>query len=119
MAHRDRRKTDDLTDVLFILEHYSRYELEDRIFDELADRLAGGELPFEQAGAFLVGRDVATQCRPASRPKLAAILDNLLSDEVPLAQLVAPALDEVSWQQRFDSITGLFRRFSDGFLQNR
>jgi hypothetical protein len=50
VAHRDRRKTDDLADVLFILENYSRYELEDRIFDELADQLASGELPFEHAG---------------------------------------------------------------------
>ncbi len=85
----------------------------------MADQLAGGELPFEQAGAFLLGRDVATQCRPSSRPELAAILEDLLRDEAPLAQLIAPGLDEESWQKRFDFITGLFRRFRDGFLHNR
>jgi predicted nucleotidyltransferase len=119
VAHRDRSKTDDLTDVLFILEHYSRNELEDRIFDELADQLASGELPFELAGSFLLGRDVATQCRPSSRPEVAGILDDLLSDEAPLTHLVAPQLDEEGWQKRFDFITGLFRRFREGFLQNR
>ena len=55
VAYEDRGKTDDLADVLFVLENFSRYELENRIFEELAEQLARGELPFEEAGAFLSG----------------------------------------------------------------
>jgi predicted nucleotidyltransferase len=117
-AHRDRGKTDDLADVLFIVEHYSRYELEGRIFDELAEQLASGELPFEQAGAFLLGRDVATQCSPTNRPKVAIILNDLLTDRGTLARLVPAALEEESWEKRFALMTGLFEKLRDGFLRH-
>lgn len=118
VAHADRRKTDDLVDVVFILEQYSRYELEDRIFDELGDQLATGELPFEQAGAFLLGRDVANQCRPSNRPKLATILNDLLRDRDTLARLVPRALDEASWVKKFALITELFASLRQGFLRH-
>src|SRR5262249_34980618 len=117
VAYRDRRRNEDLTDVLFILENYSRYELEDRIFDELADELARGELPFEQAGAFLLGRDVATQCSLSSHPKVAGILNDLLSDRDALARLVPQALEEETWEKRFAFITELFERLKGGFLE--
>ena len=48
IAYKDRSRADDLRDVLFILEYYSRYELEDRIFDELSELLANGELQMVQ-----------------------------------------------------------------------
>jgi predicted nucleotidyltransferase len=119
VAYRDRGRTDDLVDVLFILENYSQYELENRIFDELTDQLASGELPFEQAGAFLLGRDVAAQCSPSNRPKVGCILDDLLCDRDALARLVPPALDEESWEKRFASITDSFGRLKSGFLERR
>jgi predicted nucleotidyltransferase len=116
VAHRDRRKTDDLADVLFILENYSRYELEDRIFDELSDQLASGALPFDRAGAFLLGRDMAAQCNPSNRPKLATILNDLLREPDTLARLLPPALEQDSWDKRFAFIADLFGRLRDGFV---
>jgi predicted nucleotidyltransferase len=117
VAYYDRRKIDDLADVLFILENYSRYELEDRIFDELAELLARGDLPFEQAGAFLLGRDVAAQCSPPHRPKVKGILDDVLGDREMLARLVPPVIDEESWDKRFTFISDLFRRLTAGFME--
>jgi predicted nucleotidyltransferase len=117
VAHQDRRKTDDLADVLFILENYSRYELEDRIFDELADQLASGALPFDQAGAFLLGRDMAAQCSPSNLPKVAAILNDLLREPETLARLLPPALEQDSWDKRFAFTGDLFGRLRDGFVR--
>jgi predicted nucleotidyltransferase len=88
VAYQDRNKADDLADVLFILEYYSRYELDARILDELAEQLAGGKLPFEYAGAYLLGRDMAAQCSPSNRLKLGDILDDLLRERDALARLV-------------------------------
>ena len=115
VSHRDRGKIDDLADVLFILENYSRYELEERIFEELAGPLASGELPFEQAAAFLLGRDMVAQCSLANRSKVAGILDDLLDDKEALIRLVPPAIDEQSWEERLTLIKGLFMRLTAGF----
>lgn len=115
VAYRDRTRTDDLRDVFFILEQYARHELEDRIFDELSDLLAGGGLAFEQAGAFLLGRDISTQCNPSNRSAVLQILQDLLSkDAGPLASLVLMSLDQEDWEKRFDTITQLFRALKDG-----
>ncbi len=74
IAYKDRSRADDLRDVLFILEYYSRYELEDRIFDELSELLANGELEFEQAGAFLLGRDISSQCSLSNQSVCAGLV---------------------------------------------
>jgi len=116
IAYSDRRRSDDLADVLFILEQYSHHELEDRIFEELADQLARGDLAFEQAGAFLLGRDVSRQCHPSNLPKLSAILNDILGHEAILAELVSPRFDDEIWERRFESVTALFRTFRDGLL---
>ncbi len=119
VAHSDRRRSEDLADVLFILEQYSRYELEERIFDELTEQLAHGDLPFEQAGAFLLGRDVSLQCHPSNRPRIATILDDVLSHESLITGLVPNRLDEETWQKQIECATGLFRSFQNGFLRRR
>jgi len=58
-AFNDRKKADDLRDLYFILDNYDQAGNEDRIFDELSDRLADGKLDYECAGAYLLGTDVA------------------------------------------------------------
>jgi hypothetical protein len=62
---------------------------------------------------------MAAQCSPSNRPKLAGILNDLLSDRDALARLAPPAFDEESWDKRFASITELFGSLKGGFLEGR
>jgi hypothetical protein len=63
---------------------------------------------------------MAAQCSPSNRPKLAGILNDLLSDRDALARLLLPPpLDEESWDKRFALIIELFGRLEGGFLEHR
>ena len=79
MAYKDRKLEKDLFDIHFILEHATEV-FSERVFDELADALAEGRLDYDQAGAFLLGRDLANQATTDVISVLSGILSNLIND---------------------------------------
>ena len=76
-AFNDRRKDDDLRDLYFILDNYDRAGNEDRIFEELSESLSSGEMDYESAKAFLLGKDVRRLISPKTHEVLMNILEEL------------------------------------------
>jgi predicted nucleotidyltransferase len=77
IAFYDRRKDDDLRDLFFILDNYDKAGNEDRIFEELSESLSSGELDYESAKAFLLGKDVRRLISPKTHVILMKILGEL------------------------------------------
>ena len=79
MAYADRKLEKDLGDLDFILRHATEAFLE-RVFDELGDLLADERLGYDEAGAYLLGKDLATQAPGPVAPELLRVLGALLGD---------------------------------------
>jgi predicted nucleotidyltransferase len=116
VAFHDRRKFDDLRDILFILEKYFEYEDINRIFDELSDQLAAGEISFDNAGQYLIGRDVGRLCHSQTREKVVSVLDELLINpiESDLLKVLGSGLDSEEWESRRNRYFGMIGSFRDG-----
>ena len=76
-AFGDRGKIDDLGDLYFILDKYDRADNEERIFQELFELLSSGELDYESAKAFLLGKDVRRVISPKTQETLVHKLEDL------------------------------------------
>ena len=76
-AFDDRGKIDDLGDLYFILDNYDRADNEERIFQELFELLSSGELDYESAKAFLLGKDVRRLISPKTHEILVHKLEDL------------------------------------------
>lgn len=90
-AYQDRNSetAKDLEDVLFILKHYLQIASnEERIFDELSSMLASGDLSYDVAGPYLLGRDIAAIVMPDIRAALQDALE-------PLVNPFSPQLDQI------------------------
>jgi len=114
-AFADRKHTDDLKDVEFILKHYLQYSNEDRIFDELATQLASGEIAYQQAGQFLLGKDAGQLCNRQTIERLLPILDSLVDPySEKIGKLVGPVGNVEEDEKRRREIATLFTSFRDG-----
>jgi len=117
-AFADRKHTDDLKDVEFILKHYLQYHNEDRIFDELAEKLTNGEIEYQQAGPFLLGKDAGQLCNRQTIERLLPILDSLIDPySEKIGKLVGPIGDVDEEEKRRREIAANFKAFQDGIKQ--
>jgi len=117
-AFADRKHTDDLKDVEFILEHYLQYHNEDRIFDELAENFASGTFEYQQAGPFLLGKDAGQLCNRQTIERLLPILDSLVDPySEKIEKLLGPIGDVDEEEKRRREIAANFKAFQDGIKQ--
>ncbi|MBD1888922.1 nucleotidyl transferase AbiEii/AbiGii toxin family protein [Coleofasciculus sp. FACHB-SPT9] len=80
---RQERTKKDLQDIDFILVHYSD---DDRVFDELAEELAEGQIEYLDAAIYLLGRDIRKIFRDETVVQLNALLERLVhksDDDAP------------------------------------
>ncbi|MGH7456382.1 MAG: hypothetical protein ACRENG_33840, partial [bacterium] len=117
-AFADRKHIDDLKDAEFILKHYLQYHNENRVFDELATPLASGEITYQQAGPFLLGKDAGQLCNRQTIERLLPILDSLVDPySERIGKLVGPIGDVDEEEKRRREIAANFKSFQDGIKQ--
>lgn len=75
----DRAASKDLDDIDLVLANAEHTEF-DRILDELGPKLASGELDFEDAGPYLLGRDAATLVSAPTLRRANEILTSLVDE---------------------------------------
>jgi len=97
---RGREDDKDLRDLCFLAAVYERCGNEERLFDELGERLAAG-LPFELAGPTLLGRDLARRCTERTRERAVRVLARIIAEAPALAyRLHGPFVDDESESRR-------------------
>ncbi|MBW4542375.1 MAG: nucleotidyl transferase AbiEii/AbiGii toxin family protein [Myxacorys chilensis ATA2-1-KO14] len=76
-AWSDRREktTKDLSDIEFILKHYSDDE---RVYEELVEELSTGELEYQDAAIYLLGQDIRSIFRAETVHQIDLIVAQLL-----------------------------------------
>ena len=102
-AHRDRadREPKDLGDLIYILEHATD-ALEARLVPELRGELA--ELEYDEAGPYLLGRELGAIAPTSEREALLRILDSQI--------LVSPHYSALTRMMRSDGLQRAVRQFS-------
>jgi len=119
-AFNDRRKDDDLRDLYFILDNYDRADNENRIFEELSESLSSGELDYESAKAFLLGKDVGRLISPKTHEILVNILEEmqLTNPYSPnLALLLTRLGDQREEERQRVNMAKLFEAFLGGMTK--
>lgn len=119
-AFNDRRRDDDLRDLYFILDNYDRADNEDRIFEELSESLSSGELDYESAKAFILGKDVRRLISPKTHEILVNILEklHLTNPYSPnLALLLTRLGDQREEEHQRVNIAKLFKAFLGGMAK--
>jgi predicted nucleotidyltransferase len=74
---RGERTKKDLEDIEFIL---SKYEDDDRVYDELAEELANEVVDFLNANIYLLGRDIHEILQAKTLLELNILLDKLITN---------------------------------------
>ena len=117
-AFADRKHIDDLKDAVFILQHYLQHHNENRVFDELATQLAHGRIEYQQAGPFLLGKDVGQLCKRETVERLLPIIGSLVDPYFErIGQLVGPIGDVDEDEKRRREMAATFKSFRDGIEQ--
>jgi len=112
IAWNDRHLAKDIEDINFILENYSD---DDRIYDddeliELINAKSGDQIEFEDAAAFLLGKDIRNRFSDRTKTQLDQILFQILkNDEHNFAPLIPSSVEGNPWNSKFDRI---FRRWN-------
>jgi len=94
-AYTDRRYPRDLVDITYCLEHYEEAPLSDRRYELVGKFLQGLTLKYEEAGAYLLGRDLSQIAEPESNEMVRSFLHQF---EDPYCEPIGIVLRE---QQRF------------------
>jgi predicted nucleotidyltransferase len=114
-AYQDRRRTEDLRDLWFILENYDRAGNEERIFHELSHLLSEGALEYDVAGAYLLGSDAARMITGKTREHLLIALAQFSDPYSPdFAPLVSRLGDEREEETERIRVSQLFNSFRSG-----
>ncbi|MDJ0616094.1 MAG: nucleotidyl transferase AbiEii/AbiGii toxin family protein [Calothrix sp. MO_192.B10] len=116
IAWSDRRARKDLEDIYFVLENYSDDE---RIFTELINELSQGQLEYEEAVSFLLGRDIQNNFTLATIKQLINILSQLLQKRNTLfPPLIPRILEQDEWDAKFYTIVRHFKALQKGIGVN-
>jgi predicted nucleotidyltransferase len=118
-AFQDRRRMDDLRDLIFALEHYDKYIDQNRIFDELSDKLEARSLSFDHAGHYLIGKDVGQLCRASTIIRLNSVLDELIDpQDSKLFEILPRGLESDEWETRANNLIAILKSFRDGIADS-
>jgi predicted nucleotidyltransferase len=116
-AYNDRHYDDDIRDLYFILEHYDRANNEVRIFEELSELLATGEIDYESAKGYLLGSDIRSFLSNQTLDVLLQILDKieLLDPYSPhIGHLIIRLGSEREEERKRHQVANLFKRLRSG-----
>ena len=112
IAWNDRQLAKDIEDINFILENYSE---DDRIYDELIDELSEGKIEFEDAAAFLLGKDIRHKFSDRTITELDQILSHILEDcDRYFPPLIPRNVEGNEWDSKFDKISRRWSIFYEG-----
>ncbi|MBA3921336.1 MAG: nucleotidyl transferase AbiEii/AbiGii toxin family protein [Nostocaceae cyanobacterium] len=112
IAWNDKKARKHLEDIYFILEKYSD---DDRVFAELIEELSQGLIEYEEATAFLLGRDIQNTFSQGTINKLQEILTQILQTRNSLfPDLISHRLDQDEWDAKFDTVVNRFESFKKG-----
>lgn len=115
---RPEERARDLIDILYCFEQYEKSVGQSRRFDYAGIGVDGKEVTFDEAGAFLLGVEVAALARPNSLSLVRRFLDNI-SDEYarPIAQILTEQKRLLDSEERRGMLYRLFRVFDAGLNQ--
>jgi predicted nucleotidyltransferase len=117
VAYMDRsaERARDLIDLLYCFERYEQAAGESRRFDHAGIQVEGKTVTYEEAGAFLLGIEVATLAKPKSLDIVRRFLD-MIRDEfaMPLSQILSEEKRLVDSDERRSVLYRLFRVFGAG-----
>lgn len=117
VAYLDRpeERARDLIDILYCFERYEATGQESRRFERAGTEVEGEPVTFEEAGAFLLGMEVAALAKPASLEIVRHFLA-VISDEFarPVSQILWEEKRIVDSEKRRGVLYRLFRVFAAG-----
>lgn len=120
VAYMDRpaERARDLIDMLYCFERYELASGESRRFDYAGTEVEGKGVTYEEAGAFLLGIEVATLAKPKSLDVVWRFL-NMIPDEFarPISQILSEERRLVDSDVRRSVLYRLFRVFGAGLDQ--
>ncbi|MBW4510312.1 MAG: nucleotidyl transferase AbiEii/AbiGii toxin family protein [Scytonematopsis contorta HA4267-MV1] len=112
LAWNDRKANKDLEDVYFILEKYNDDE---RVFTELLDELSQEVIKYDDASAFLLGRNIQKTFGETTINKAKQILTEILQRRNSLfPRLVSLTYEQERWDDKFDTIVARFEALNKG-----
>jgi predicted nucleotidyltransferase len=113
IAWSDRQAMKDLQDINFILKNFSD---DNRIFEELLDELSQGLTEYENASAFLLGRDIARTFNEATIREVEKILSQLLENRNRFFSRLISSRDYEGkeWDAEFDNAVRRFQALQEG-----
>ncbi len=100
--------------MVFILQHHQ----DDRIYDQLADELAEGQIDFEVATNVLLGQDIQAIFTPQTLAQAVRVLRSIIDDpDRVIPQLIRNQFDDARWNQAFDDTLKRFHALQQGIEQ--
>ena len=79
-AWNDNQKAKHWQDIDFILTNYDNVSIDNRIYDELSTELADSIIRYQDAGVYLIGKDIQKRLKAETLAKLKEILLILIND---------------------------------------
>ena len=120
VAYMDRsaERARDLIDILYCFEQYEQTAGESRRFVYAGTQVEGGAITYEEAGAFLLGIEVATLAKPSSRDIVRRFLDGIPDEFAPaVSQILSEEKRLVDSDDRRRVLYRLFKVFGAGIHQ--
>lgn len=120
IAYMDRpqERARDLIDILYCFEHYEATGEQSRRFDYAGTMLDGEELAYEEAGAFLLGIEVAALAKSESLDIVLRFLDSIRDEFAPaVSQILTGEKRFVDTDGRCSVLCRLFWVFGAGIAR--
>jgi predicted nucleotidyltransferase len=124
VAYMDRpaERARDLIDILYCFDHYEENAEESRRFDYAGAEVESKAVTYEEAGAYLLGLEVAALAKPGSLNIVRRFLDSIRDEFAPaISQILSEEKRLVDSDARRGVLYRLFRVFDAGIsqIQNR
>lgn len=117
VAYQDRpeERARDLIDMAYCFEHYEEALEGSRRFDLAGTMVEGQPVQFEEAGAYLLGTEVAKLAKPKSLRAIRSFLDGIQDEYArPISQIIYQERRIANAENRAGELFRLFRVFAAG-----
>lgn len=117
VAYQDRpeERARDLIDVVYCFEHYEEALEGSRRFNLAGTMVEGQPVQFEEAGAYLLGTEVAKVAKPKSLGAIRSLLDGIQDEYArPISQIIYQERRIANDEDRARELFRLFRVFAAG-----
>jgi len=121
VAYMDRpaERARDIIDMIYCFERYEQAAGESRRFDHAGTEVEGKTVTYEEAGAFLLGIEVATLAKPMSLDIVRHFLGVIQNEfAIPISQILSEEKRLVDSDERRSVLFRLFRVFAAGLNQS-